>query len=60
MNPTTKQIEALRNFKVSEETIQSLSIEEASQMLAELVKRAREGRKNTPPDRKEAALLQVP
>lgn len=59
MNPTTKQIEALRNFKVSEERIQGLSIEQASEMLAQLVKRAREGRKSAPPNKDEATLSQA-
>jgi hypothetical protein len=38
---TTKQVQALRNFKVPEATIQALSFEQASAMLDELIGRAR-------------------
>ncbi len=45
MNPTTKQIEALRNFKVPEANIQALNFEQASSMLEGLIAKARGGGK---------------
>jgi len=41
VNATTKQIEALRHFKVPESQIRALSVEQASQLLTELISRAR-------------------
>jgi hypothetical protein len=58
MNPTAKQVEALRKFRVPEEEIQALSIGQASEMLAQLVQRARSG-KSTPSNRGDVVLSQV-
>jgi hypothetical protein len=57
MNPTTKQIEALRNFKVPEEKIRALNIEQASTMLAGLIGRARTNGKGPKPQSKEDGVL---
>jgi|SRR5579872_2785080 len=40
---TTKQIVALRNFKVPEDKIQALTLEQASAMLDDLIQKARSG-----------------
>ena len=52
---TTKQVQALRNFKVPEATIQALSFEQASAMLDELIGRARAGQGNKPPKSPDAS-----
>jgi transcriptional regulator of met regulon len=57
MNPTQKQVEALRKFRVPEEQIQALSIGQASEMLAHLVQRARSG--NGTPPKGDRVLSQV-
>jgi hypothetical protein len=56
-NTTTKQVQALRNFKVPEATIQALSFEQASVMLDELIGQARSGGQvnNKPPKRLDAS-----
>ena len=59
MNPTSKQIQALRNFKVPEQEIQALTIEQASQMLQELVKRARSGSGSRAPNTNDKVLSAV-
>lgn len=61
MNPTTRQMEALRSFKVPEEKIQALSIEEASTMLAGLIGHARARSKpdGKPQKKDEGVLSQV-
>lgn len=50
--PTERQINALRNFKVAEETIQGLTFDEASQLLDKYIGaiRARQKKPDTNPD----------
>ena len=59
MNPTTKQIEALRNFKVPEEKIQALNIGQASEMIAQLIGHARTNGNGVRSKKEDERLSQV-